>query len=238
MSIRLATPNDLPALKDLLVEIANRGESGTTIEEALKEAERSPDSLKYAMDHGTIILTDPEVNSFFMCESIDEESIEIHICLKPSSRGRVGKILTLEALRSIFTQTPITKIYANVTPGEDRLRPFLTWFNFHSVVNDNDNSLWLLDIEDFITNDPVLALGGCNTQIPIEDSASELQAYFAGFLVACVGNGQTVKGILMYNRFAKLLKWEHLRVVHADPIMLEVGGRQILANQLLLDLEV
>ena len=138
--LKIATMDDIPILEDRLgLSVENMFEDGYNMGQAMRD--------------GGIIITDDNYNAIFLCFPIDAYSLEAHMTLHPSVRGKAGIETTREGLRWFFEETGIRQVFTQVRPEHRHVKLMVAWLGFKRVAQCDGWDIFRLSLGDYLENE-------------------------------------------------------------------------------------
>ncbi len=173
---------------------------------------------------------------------------EEHAHVLPAGRGKWAYGMVVEALHYMFTQTDAVEIWGRVPHGNLRARALMRAIarDFKGAKQFRSERGWIIDdkivpadiysltIQEWMRNAPNLVVWGewFHSKLDeeyrrlgregIQPSNSDANR-FIGAAVEMIRGGQPNKGMVFYNRWARMADYTPLTLVNLDPVMINIG---------------
>lgn len=214
MPFKIASIEDAPVIEHILAEAGKHGE--TMVQGG---------SLGDFFETGFFMLEE-NGHGFFWAKTLDGLSLEGHTTFLPRFRGLYAKNMALEAMRQVFSELSVERIYTKCKEKHKYVAQFCSWVGFKNLGWIGDEIVFECSLESYVLQDASLEAEAVSAGFPLPEVCPMEQAQFAGFFVLCCKKGLFMKGRSVYNRMAFLLGWEPLLIKSNEPILFTVGDRQ------------
>lgn len=194
-------------------------------------------SLNGAVDL-TDVLADPDNIGFigedcaFIAHCLEPAVYEVHSMGLPHVRGEVIYSSACEAIRCMFVATPAIELLTRVPEGNlpatalTRKVGFVHDFDRKAAWGERDVSFHAIRYPDWIKRQDWLKASGAwfhellgETQTHDDDDEHDRRV---GACVEMVKAGQAVKGVLLYNRWARFAGYAPIDIISHDPLVIDV----------------
>jgi hypothetical protein len=150
-----------------------------------------------------------------------EQTVEVHVCLLPSSRGLASEEVVRETLRFVFAETGCTEILTQVPRDHKAADLFTRQVGFVRIADSADLRAYQFTIERWPYQDKTLNMF-CPIELDIEDEHQQL--VFGAFMLMS-RKGFMGKAVSIYNKHARLHGFAPMAIIGMDSVT--VGGRAI-----------
>jgi hypothetical protein len=193
------------------------------------------------------LLTDKQDGGYILTK-LAEGLYSAHTLALPSARGRPMLRLMREGFRALFTATDCFEVCTFIPDGADHAS---TWANLAGFKTDwRREAFFLLGPDvvggefrsltyaDWVLRDNRNREAGRLFHAQLEDAQGhenhpedEIHDYWVGATLACAAEGQLVKGIRQYNRYALITGYLPATIKSLDPPIVDIGTAVVeLAN--------
>lgn len=186
----------------------------------------------------TDVLADPDNIGFlgkdcaFIAHNLEPAVYEVHSMGLPHVRGEVIYSSACEAIRCMFMATPAIELLTRVPEGNVAATAlalkvgFVPDFDREHAWGDKSVRYYALRYPDWIKRQNWLCASGewfhdllGDGQTHEHDPAHDLRV---GACVEMVKAGQSVKGVLLYNRWARFAGYAPVDIISHDPLVIDI----------------